>query len=171
VPVAVLTVLKFCLVALIFLFLARVLRAVWVEINAPAPDPDPVRSAHAVGPAVSQRTGTEPTRSGRGDRRSRRSQPSSLALVVLEPVADRGTRYDLDSEMTIGRAPGSTVVVTDSFASQLHARVFERDGAWFVEDLGSRNGTWRNRDQVHGPMRLERGDRVKVGDTVFEVSE
>lgn len=158
-PVAVLTVLKFCLVALIFLFLTRVLRAVWVEITAPAPDAGPPAPAPVETPAPSK------------GRRQRKPDPAdSLALVVVDPVEERGRRHEMTSEMTIGRAPGCAIVVTDSFASQLHARVFERDGAWFVEDLGSRNGTWRNRDQVHGPMRLERGDRVKVGDTVLEVS-
>ncbi len=158
-PVAVLTVLKFCLVALIFLFLTRVLRAVWVEISAPAPDA-----------TLPGSTSTEPVRSTVPTRRSRRAETPSLALVVIDPVEERGQRYDLAAEMTIGRAPGCAIVTTDSFASQLHARVFERDGEWFVEDLGSRNGTWLNRDQVHGPARLERGDRVKVGDTVLEVS-
>ncbi len=163
-PVAVLTVLKFCLVALIFLFLTRVLRAVWVEITAPAPDAGPSTPAQIDTPESAP-----PSR-----RRQRNADPmrssDSLALVVVDPIEERGRRHELTAEMTIGRAPGCAIVVTDSFASQLHARVFERDGAWFVEDLGSRNGTWRNRDQVHGPMRLERGDRLKVGDTVLEVS-
>ncbi len=163
-PVAVLTILKFCLVALIFLFLARVLRAVWVEISAPAPDALlPVNTAR-------NELHNEPVPVVAPSKRGRRHSVSALALVVVDPVEDRGRRHDLTQEMTIGRAPGCAIVVTDSFASQLHARVFDRDGDWFVEDLGSRNGTWLNRDQVHGPARLERGDRVKVGDTVLEVS-
>ncbi len=161
-PVAVLTVLKFCLVALIFLFLARVLRAVWAEISAPAPDGSAQQSS-LVEPGA---TRAAPQRS----RRVRREAPAELALVVVDPIEARGQRHQLETEMTIGRAPGCAIVITDSFASQLHARIFERDGEWFVEDLGSRNGTWLNRDQVHGPARLERGDRVKVGDTVLEVS-
>jgi FHA domain len=162
-PVAVLTVLKFCLVALIFLFLARVLRAVWAEISAPAPDAS-APSSSLVEPAATRAAAPQ-----RG-RRVRRESPAELALVVIDPIEERGQRHQLDAEMTIGRAPGCAIVITDSFASQLHARIFERDGKWFVEDLGSRNGTWLNRDQVHGPARLERGDRVKVGDTVLEVS-
>lgn len=163
-PVAVLTVLKFCLVALIFLFLARVLRAVWVEISAPAPDASLPSSA-----ALDQPAPQREVSQGRG-RRARREMSSGLALVVVDPIEQRGQRHELATEMTLGRAPGCAIVITDSFASQLHARIFQRDDEWFVEDLGSRNGTWLNRDQVHGPTRIERGDRVKVGDTVLEVS-
>jgi pSer/pThr/pTyr-binding forkhead associated (FHA) protein len=155
-PVAVLTILKFCLLGLIFLFLTRVLRAVWVEISAPnQPSSSPA-------PAVSPQ--------GQTDRRPRRNVDITPVLTVVDPVEQRGQRYLMDAEMTIGRAPGCAVVVTDTFASQLHARVFERDGVWYVEDLGSRNGTWVNRTQVHGPTKLEPGDRVKVGDTVLEMA-
>jgi FHA domain len=160
-PVAVLTILKFCLIGLIFLFLTRVLRAVWVEINAPAP-------GGAAAPETTDRdsAASRPKKSGSGSRRRPDSAPS---LTVIEPVDRRGDVFTLDTEMTIGRAPGCAVVVTDSFASQLHARVFERDGNWYVEDLGSRNGTWLNRTQVHGATKLEPGDLVKVGDTVLEM--
>jgi pSer/pThr/pTyr-binding forkhead associated (FHA) protein len=155
-PVAVLTILKFCLLGLIFLFLTRVLRAVWVEISAPnQPSSSPA-------PAVSPQ--------GQTDRRPRRNVDITPVLTVVDPVEQRGQRYLMDAEMTIGRAPGCAVVVTDTFASQLHARIFERDGVWYVEDLGSRNGTWVNRTQVHGPTKLEPGDRVKVGDTVLEMA-
>jgi hypothetical protein len=169
-PVAVLTILKFCLIGLIFLFLTRVLRAVWVEINAPVPGSTPV-GANTVGSAL---VDDGPERSTavqqlHKDPRSRRRKEANPTLTVTEPVDRRGEIFALDSEMTIGRAPGCAVVISDSFASQLHARVFERDGTWYVEDLGSRNGTWLNRTQVHGATKLEPGDLVKVGDTVLEM--
>jgi pSer/pThr/pTyr-binding forkhead associated (FHA) protein len=57
----------------------------------------------------------------------------------------------------------------DTFVSQVHARAFERDGALWVEDLGSRNGTYVNGTPVHEPTRIEKGARVQVGETVLEV--
>ncbi len=159
-PVAVLTILKFCLLGLIFLFLTRVLRAVWVEINAPTPD--------AAANATSSVATVEPNPRATS-RRPRRRTEVTPSLTVVEPIEERGQRYLMDAEMTIGRAPGCAIVITDTFASQLHARVFARDGVWYIEDLGSRNGTWVNRTQVHGPTKLEPGDRVKVGDTVLEM--
>jgi pSer/pThr/pTyr-binding forkhead associated (FHA) protein len=158
-PVAVLTILKFCLLGLIFLFLTRVLRAVWVEISAPTEPLSPAAPTSI--PAQSQ---------VQSERRPRRNVDITPVLTVVDPVEQRGQRYLMDTEMTLGRAPGCAIVVTDTFASQLHARVFERDGVWYVEDLGSRNGTWVNRTQVHGPTKLEPGDRVKVGDTVLEMA-
>jgi hypothetical protein len=182
-PVAVLTILKFCLVALIFLFLARVLRAVWAEISGPlgsgaGTDGGGDRSiAGAGGTGGTGRTGdyteAETAHTERSGRRSKRNQAHDLdgsQLELVEPVELRGATFDLTPEMTIGRAPGCAIVLDDSFASQLHARVFQRDRSFFVEDLGSRNGTWLNRDEVHGPLQLQAGDRIKIGDTVLAVT-
>jgi pSer/pThr/pTyr-binding forkhead associated (FHA) protein len=69
----------------------------------------------------------------------------------------------------MGRAAGCSITVDDTYASQLHARLFQRDGALHVEDLGSTNGTYVNGRKVEAPMPVKPGDRVKVGATVFEV--
>jgi pSer/pThr/pTyr-binding forkhead associated (FHA) protein len=69
----------------------------------------------------------------------------------------------------VGRAAGCHVTVDDTYASQLHARVFSRDGQFFVEDLGSTNGTYLNRTKVSGPQVMRRGDRLQVGNTVMEL--
>ena len=58
----------------------------------------------------------------------------------------------------------------DAFTSNIHARMFRRDGSLWLEDLGSTNGTWVNGDRVVEPTRLSRGDLFQVGATVFEVS-
>jgi pSer/pThr/pTyr-binding forkhead associated (FHA) protein len=154
-PVAVLTILKFCLVALIFLFLTRVLRAVWAQMTGPLTIETPPPLTAASRPETSSR-------------RKGKARPQPAELTIDEPAERRGIAYPLTAEMTLGRAPGCAVVLDDSFASQLHARVFLRDDDWFVEDLGSRNGTWLNRDQVHGPARFDIGDRIRIGDTVLE---
>jgi len=72
--------------------------------------------------------------------------------------------------VTVGRAPGCGVSLQDTTVSQLHARVFRRDGRLYVEDLGSTNGTFVNRVPVSAPVPLNRGDRLQVGGTVLEVS-
>ncbi len=156
-PTPVLTILKFCLVALVYLFLLRVLRAVWVEITTDRAPSTPNQPA----PLIS--TDPPPTR-------KQKKQIPTPTLKVLEPIEQLGTLHAMQPEMTIGRAPGCAIVIHDTFASQLHARVFLRDGLWFVEDLGSTNGTWVNRTRVHGPARLEIGDRLKVGDTIMELT-
>jgi pSer/pThr/pTyr-binding forkhead associated (FHA) protein len=88
----------------------------------------------------------------------------------VEPADQKGRSYDLvDGETTVGRAAGCQVTLDDSYVSQLHARVFTKDGTFHVEDLGSTNGTYLNTRKVTGPMAVKRGDRLKIGATVLEV--
>jgi hypothetical protein len=154
-PDAILTALKLLLLALIYLFFFRVLRAVWAE-TTPVAEP-------AAGGAAS------PT----GRRAAPASAPAGPAparLRVVAPEAAKGRTYELGDEVTVGRAPGCQVALTDdTTASQLHARIFRKDGRLMVEDLGSTNGTFVNRKRVTGAHTIRKGDRIQVGATVMEV--
>jgi pSer/pThr/pTyr-binding forkhead associated (FHA) protein len=150
-----LTILKLCLLALLYLFFFRVLRAVWAEVSS-------TRAAEAKPGARGRRSDTAPSK-----RRKRSSHPTDV--VVVEPPAQAGRRYPLGDEVTVGRAAGCQIIVDDTYVSQLHARLFMRDGQLLVEDLGSTNGTYLNRAKVSGPMVMQRGDRLQVGNTVMEV--
>ena len=153
-PESLLTILKFCFLALLYLFLLRVVRAVWAEVAGPrAARPAPGAAASA------------PAR-----RRERGSAKGVLRLRVVEPAAQRGRAYELADELTVGRAAGCQITLEDTYASQLHARVFQKDGLLFVEDLGSTNGTYLNRKKVTAPVALRKGDRLQVGKTVMELS-
>ncbi len=157
-PESLLTILKFCFLALLWLFFLRVLRAVWTEVNAPAPGPAP---ASAVASAPVART---PSRAPAAD--------ASARLKVVEPPERRGTVYELGDELTVGRANGCQVALTDdSYVSQLHARVFRKDNRLWLEDLGSTNGTFLNAKPVAAPIALRKGDRVQIGRTVLEVTK
>jgi pSer/pThr/pTyr-binding forkhead associated (FHA) protein len=150
-PEALLTILKFCFLALLYLFFVRVLRAVWAELN-------PRALIEAPSP-----------RGWPGGRRSA-SLAQGARLKVIAPPEQRGRLYDLGDELTVGRAAGCGVCIEDSYASQLHARVFRRGGQLYVEDLGSTNGTYLNRRKVAGPTAVRRGDKLQVGNTVLEVT-
>ncbi|MGI8684081.1 MAG: FHA domain-containing protein [Acidimicrobiales bacterium] len=155
-PESLLTVLKFLFLALLWLFFARVLWAVWSEVNSPAAAPLP---SGGRGPAPA----APPARPGGGE---------STRLRVVEPADRRGTTYELGDELTVGRASGCQVAMPDdSYASQLHARIFRKDGRLWLEDLGSTNGTYLNAKAVTSPVALRRGDRVQVGRTVLEVTK
>jgi len=153
-------VLKLCLLALLYLFFFRVVRAVWAELRTPSP---------AVGAPVA----VPPTAAVGGGRRQRKAQAKAAKarpqLVMVEPAEQSGRSYPLEDEASIGRAAGCQITLDDTYASQIHARVFQRDGQWLVEDLGSTNGTWLNRHKVSGPMVLQRGDRLQIGNTVMEL--
>jgi len=150
-PDQLLNLLKVFLLLLIYLFFLRVLRAVWAEVNPPKPleERRPKR----------ERTPKRPT--------ARKHGPPVLRLVAPAELA--GRTYELGEEITIGRAAGCQVTIDDTYASQLHARVFQRDGQIFVEDIGSTNGTYLNRTKVTGPMVIQRGDQLQIGNTILEL--
>lgn len=150
-----LLVLKLCLLALLYLFFFRVVRAVWIEVRPP----------HAV-PTGAPMSMPAALRRRRSDDRS---GPRTRELVVVEPVEVAGRSFPLIGEMSIGRAAGCQITLDDTYASQIHARVFARDNQWQIEDLGSTNGTWLNRHKVSGAMVMKPGDVVQIGNTVMEL--
>ena len=148
-PEPLLKLLELCLLALVWLFFLRVLRAVWTEVRGPAVVAARPASSSGRRPAPGRRRGTP-------------------RLVVVEPKERKGRTYDLRDEQTVGRAAGCQITLDDTYVSQLHARVFSKDGGWYVEDLGSTNGTYLNSKRVSGALAVKRGDRVKIGATVLE---
>jgi hypothetical protein len=81
-----------------------------------------------------------------------------------------GTRISLDSRpILIGRADDSTLVLDDDYASTRHARIAPQGDDWYVEDLGSTNGTYLDRAKVSGPTRVPLGVPVRIGKTVIEL--
>jgi pSer/pThr/pTyr-binding forkhead associated (FHA) protein len=90
-------------------------------------------------------------------------------VVVDDKGSKLGSHPLADGQLQIGRAEACQVRLSDSYASQFHARVFRRDGSWFVEDLGSTNGTYLNQRRVTAPAELRAGDRVKIGKTTLEL--
>jgi hypothetical protein len=156
-----LTVLKFVLLALLYLFFFRVLRAVWVELNPP----------HALERAPSAGGGYAPPVAAAPPNLSKRqARKIPTQLTVLEPADQRGRVFPLAAEMTMGRAGGCQVAIPeDTFASQIHARIFSRDGQTWIEDLGSTNGTFVNRSRVTAAVAVQRGDQVQIGNTVLEL--
>jgi predicted component of type VI protein secretion system len=79
-----------------------------------------------------------------------------------------GHRVEVTSALVLGRQ-AADLVIDDPQVSRRHAGVRPAGDALEVEDLGSLNGTWVNGARIEGPTRLAPGDRVRVGDTTFEV--
>jgi pSer/pThr/pTyr-binding forkhead associated (FHA) protein len=90
--------------------------------------------------------------------------------LVVTHGALTGTRISLDGRpIMIGRADDSTLVLDDDFASTRHARLSMRGTDWYVEDLGSTNGTYLDRDKVTAPLRVPLGVPIRIGKTVIEL--
>ena len=151
----VLRALEYGVILLLWLFFMWVVRAVWIEVRPlkrkRRRDRDDELDPAIVGKA----------------RRGKR-----LRLHVVRPDEAAGRIYDVGEEVTVGRAPGCGVPIDyDTFASNLHARLFRLDGDLWVEDLGSTNGTWVNTERIGERTRIEKGDLLQVGGTVFEVGK
>jgi pSer/pThr/pTyr-binding forkhead associated (FHA) protein len=99
--------------------------------------------------------------------RAARSAPQQL-LVTAGTLA--GTTLGLsDQQITIGRAGDATLVLSDDYASTRHARIFPQDGQWLVEDLGSTNGTYLDRQKITEPTPVPLGVPIRIGKTVLEL--
>jgi pSer/pThr/pTyr-binding forkhead associated (FHA) protein len=122
--------------------------------KAPKPQgqPKPARASKAPRPA-------RPARQGRGE-------PGSLA-VLEGPLA--GQTIPLTGPIAVGRGPDNTVVLQDDYVSSRHARFYNHDGRWYVEDMGSTNGTQVGGSRITNPAQLHLGTTIKMGKTVLEV--
>lgn len=92
-------------------------------------------------------------------------------LAVESPEGLRGQTFVVSGEAVIGRAPPSTILLRDDHVSSRHARVFERGGWLWVEDLRSTNGTLLNGERVRHAAPVRHGDRLTVGDVVLILRE
>lgn len=143
--------LKFGFLAVLYLFLLFIARSALKDLRrttAPAPDGT---GLHTVQP------------------RSGGNSASEDAWLVSEQGGglSEGDRFDLFGGLSIGRSSDADVRIEDRYASGIHARVYTRGGRYYLEDMNSTNGTLLNDGTVTGDEELMRGDRVRIGDTVF----
>ncbi|OZM82385.1 FHA domain-containing protein [Pseudonocardia sp. MH-G8] len=107
---------------------------------------------------------------GGGRVRARTGRGRTPRQLIVTQGALAGTRISLDSRpILIGRADDSTLVLDDDYASTRHARIAMQGDEWYVEDLGSTNGTYLDRAKVTGPTRVPLGVPVRIGKTVIEL--
>ncbi len=100
---------------------------------------------------------------------NRQSRTTPRYLVVTAGSL-AGTKITLGSQpVLIGRADDSTLVLTDDYSSTRHARLSQRGSEWYVEDLGSTNGTYLDRAKVTTAVRVPIGTPVRIGKTAIEL--
>jgi pSer/pThr/pTyr-binding forkhead associated (FHA) protein len=107
-------------------------------------------------------------KSSRRDRRAAR-RGEAVRLVVTEGAL-AGTIVPMhDGPITIGRAQDSTLVLTDEYVSARHARFLPQGDNWVLEDMGSTNGTYLNRQRLTRPTRVPLSVPIRIGKTVLEL--
>ena len=86
-------------------------------------------------------------------------------VVIASPSGEPavGSAFGLDAITTLGRDVNNAIVIDDEFVSASHAALTYRGRAWYVEDLGSTNGTCVNGSQVDGLAPIAFGDEIQVG--------
>lgn len=106
----------------------------------------------------------------RGSSQRKTGKARSAKNLVVTHGALAGTRISLDERpILIGRADDSTLVLDDDYASTRHAKLSLRVDEWYVEDLGSTNGTYLDRAKVTAPIRVPLGAQIRIGKTVIEL--
>jgi pSer/pThr/pTyr-binding forkhead associated (FHA) protein len=143
----ILSVLKYALLVLLYFFVFRAIRSV---------------AADVAGRRAAQRPEPRAAAPSRG-----RRAPTSV--IVHAPDDARSATVRLQGPTDVGRAESCSITVDDTYVSQQHARFFDRDGAWYVEDLGSTNGTYLNDERLTQPAEVHAGDVVRLGKTVLEL--
>jgi len=148
-------------------------------VNAPIAEPPVIGDApvpvasYSVG-GVPLPPGAPPPAGTEAKKPRRRAKAAAAAPTPTELVVTAGslagTRIPLDgTSVLIGRAPSSTLVISDDFASSRHARIFQESGDWFLEDLGSTNGTFVGGQRVTSILPLAVGSTVQIGQSMMEL--
>ncbi len=133
-------VVRLAVVALLYLFLAALLTVLWRDAARAAP--------------------------------GRRGATGRAFLIVVSGPADlkTGQRIPVEGAASIGRESDNQVVIPDKTVSGRHAAIVYRGGRWWVEDLGSRNGTYVNDRRVDGALEIGDGDVIQTGRFAFRLS-
>jgi hypothetical protein len=145
-PVSVL--LKFAFLGVLYLFLLWVARSALKDLRRPADE-------RAAGSQSGEREITD--------------LPPGRPVLVLEHGGglSAGASFTVNAGVTIGRSPQTDIPIEDRFASARHARIYERDGFAYIQDMGSTNGTYLNGKRLDSPELLRTEDRIRIGDTEF----
>ena len=139
------------LLALLYLFFARVVRSVWSEVRAPAAGRAP------------QRSGDDPARKAKRTQRPTTHTPTTpTRLVDIVTGADWPLPAE-DNSIVLGRDPACDIHLDDPSVSSRHCRITMRDGQPLVDDLSSTNGTIINTARITGTHLLAAGDLITLG--------
>lgn len=95
---------------------------------------------------------------------------SSARRLIVTGGPLKGTELPLGSTtVLVGRVAGAALRLDDDYTSTRHARIFPKGSEWWIEDLGSTNGTYVANEKISQPTRLRPGTQVRVGRSTLEL--
>jgi hypothetical protein len=156
---------KLAFLAVLWLFVIAAVGVVRTDLFDQPASPRRQRRAEKQG----ARRAPPPPRPPKPVRQGSRSWASPRQVVVTGGNLAGTTITLAGQQITIGRAADATLVLTDDYASTRHARLYPQNGEWVVEDLGSTNGTYLDRQKVTQPMPIPVGVPIRIGKTVLEL--
>ncbi|GAA4107271.1 FHA domain-containing protein FhaB/FipA [Enteractinococcus coprophilus] len=151
------TALRFGLLALLWIFVFSVITSQGRSLQIARPARLTRKKKDETASSVSTDTPPPPTRA------------LATQLAITEgPLAGRTIQLG-GQPLLIGRAQDAGLVLEDDYASGRHARLFPQGSRWFLEDLGSTNGTFVQGNQLTRTMAIDPGVPVRIGKTVMEL--
>jgi hypothetical protein len=152
--------LKFGFLAVLYLFLLWVVRSSMRDL-----------ARYGGGGAAEPVEAPGPSRRARPSPDRRDGGGAPRLRVVAAMGHEPGTTFDVAEGAMFGRSEGADIRVTDQFASSSHARIFNRGGAMYIEDMGSTNGTYLNGRKMQSAEQLDVGDTIRIGDSEYRYEE
>jgi hypothetical protein len=141
--------LQFAFLGVLYLFLLWVARSALRDLGRPAAD------QYAAGAGATND-----------------ARPYSGRLVVERGAGlASGAEYGVGPGLGIGRANANEICIDDSFASSRHARLYDREGVVYIEDMNSTNGTYVNGRRLSAQQVLRPSDKIRIGDTEFRFEQ
>ncbi len=134
------SILKYVFTILIYLFIFWIARLIYLDISVMQRGPSPAFSNQPYLKLINRR--------------------DQLGFKVEEI-------YNLREKNTIGRSPKNEIVLKDPYISSEHVRIWQSEGVYYLEDLGSKNGSMLNGLPVSGPVLLKNGDKISFGQLEF----
>ncbi|MGL5808534.1 MAG: FHA domain-containing protein FhaB/FipA [Nocardioides sp.] len=109
------------------------------------------------------------TRGGKSARPAKPRRGAPTQVIVVEGSNPGAAAALGEAPILIGRAPDAAIHLEDDYASTRHARIAASGDQWFVEDLGSTNGTYVGSHRITQPTALGIGTQVRIGKTILEL--
>jgi pSer/pThr/pTyr-binding forkhead associated (FHA) protein len=153
-----LTLIKLGFLALLWMFVLAVLSVIRSDLFGAKVDSRAV--AAQIAPA-----NNKPAKASK----KKRGAPGSVTIAD-GPQAGVGAPLG-EEPVVIGRGSDCQILLDDDYSSTRHARLFQSEGEWWVEDLGSTNGTYLDGQRVTRPVAAEIGGSIRIGRTTLNIAK